>query len=172
LTASAHPTLWFYLPAPLTADTAVELTVQDSRDRDIYSTRFTSPNTASGLMAIAIPTTADSLEVDQSYQWTLAVYCDPGRPFASVSVSGTIQRVALSPTQQAQVEAATPLQQASLYAAEGIWYDAFNTLATLRPTAANQPQFTTSWTELLRQGNLEPLATQPLTTCCLSRSPQ
>ncbi|MBD2461147.1 DUF928 domain-containing protein [Oscillatoria sp. FACHB-1407] len=172
LTTSAHPTLWFYLPHPLTTNTEVELTVQDSRDRDVYSTRFTSPNTASGLMAIAIPTTANALEVNQSYQWTLAVFCDPARPFASVSVSGTLQRVALSPTQQTQLTSATPLQRANLYAAQGIWYDAFNTLAMLRSTAANQPQFTTSWTELLRQGNLEPLAAQPLTSCCLPRPPQ
>jgi hypothetical protein len=172
LTTASHPTFWFYLPYPLTADTDVEFTVQDNSDNAVYSTRFTAPDTASGLMGITIPTTADALNVDQSYQWLLTIYCDPINPFASVSVSGTIQRATLSRTQQSRLASATPLEQANVYAAGGIWYDAFNALAILHPAAANQPPFIASWTDLLQQGNLESLVTQPLTTCCIPQSPQ
>jgi hypothetical protein len=161
LTASAHPTVWFYLPHPITTDTSIEFTVQDRSDHIVYNTRFTLSETPAGLMQIALPATATPLEVGKSYQWTLAIYCDAARPFASVSVSGSIQRVELNPARHTQIEAATPLEQARGYAAAGIWYDALNALATLHPTAAQHPQFLTIWTELLRQGNLDTVATQP-----------
>jgi Domain of Unknown Function (DUF928) len=167
LTVSAYPTFWFYLPHQLTDETAVEFTVQDASDNSLYNTRFTAPNTASGLIKLTIPSAESPLEVNQSYSWTLAIFCDPARPFASVSVSGTIRRVAFESDDQTQLNAASPLEQVNLYAARGIWFDALDTLATLYWADSQPSQLTTTWADLLQQANLEHVAEYPRTECCI-----
>ncbi|MEB3355727.1 MAG: DUF928 domain-containing protein [Synechococcales bacterium] len=166
LTASDHPTFWFSLPTTLTPETAVEFTLQDEFNTPVYTTRFTAPGAQAGLIQIAVPLTAQPLTVNQTYSWALAIYCDPARPFASVSVSGTVKRLALPQAPTSQPATAPSLEQAKVYAAEGFWHDALNTLAVLYRSDAGQPQVAAAWADLLRQGGLEAIANQPITPCC------
>ncbi|NJR41008.1 MAG: DUF928 domain-containing protein [Leptolyngbyaceae cyanobacterium CSU_1_4] len=166
LTTIAHPTFWFYLPSSLTAETSIEFVLQDATDQEIYSTLFKAPDTQPGLISLSVPTTAPPLEIGKSYSWTLVLYCNPAKPSDSVYVQGTVTRTLSSPEQQTQLAAATPLEQARLYAAAGIWYEALTTLAELQRSQPNQAQTTAAWTELLQQVNLESLKAQPISPCC------
>jgi hypothetical protein len=166
LTASDRPTFWFYLPNSMTPETAIEFVVQDEADNYIYQTRFTAPETQSGLISLSLPASSPALEVGKSYSWTLSVYCDRDRPSRTVFVAGTIQRTALDAELQNQLAIATPLERANLLAARGVWYDALATLAELYQAEQNNSQTTTAWLNLLKQANLEPLATAPFTPCC------
>ncbi|MBD3885420.1 DUF928 domain-containing protein [Phormidium tenue FACHB-886] len=166
LTTREHPSFWFYLPSALTAETSIEFVLQDETDQELYRTSFTAPDTQPGLISLAVPTTAPALEIDKAYSWTLVFYCNPAKPSESVYVQGSIQRTDLSPQQQAQLRATTPLEQARLYAADGIWYEALATLADLHRAQPNQPDIKTAWTALLKQVNLESLAEQPISSCC------
>ncbi|MBE9178155.1 DUF928 domain-containing protein [Oculatella sp. LEGE 06141] len=163
LTASEHPTLWFYLPSALTADVAIEFVLQDATDQELYRTQFTS-DTQPGLIRLAVPDTAPAMEPDKPYFWTLAIYCNPARPSESVFVQGTVQRLRLTPNQQRQFAAAAPLERSRLYAASGLWYDSLTMLADLRATDPAQAE--TAWLELLRQVGLEAVAEQPIAPCC------
>ncbi|MBE9228801.1 DUF928 domain-containing protein [Phormidium sp. LEGE 05292] len=165
-TTSDRPTFWFYLPNQLTEQTPIEFVLQDDADNYIYNSRFNAPGTRSGLINITIPDTVKSLEVGKTYSWTLSVYCDPAKPSSSVFVKGTIQRVNLDPTVKNRLQEAAPIEQARIYAANGIWFEALNTLANVYHTNSNQKSIATAWINLLQQAKLEFLTQIPFTSCC------
>jgi hypothetical protein len=74
---------------------------------------------------------------------------------------GWIERVNLSSELQAKLSGKSPTEKASLYASEGIWYDALQILADLRrtqPTSATQG----AWQNLLQSVELNSLVTEPV----------
>jgi hypothetical protein len=162
-TVSDRPAFWFYLPSELTQKTPIEFTLQDATDQYVYSTRF-SAATKSGLVRLAVPATAKPLAVGQSYTWTFSVYCDPAKPSSAVFVQGTIRRVALN--QQGTLGNQTTLQQVKLYAANGIWFDAFDGLAGLYRQEKTKSAVAPTWDSLLQQVELDRLKTAPITDCC------
>lgn len=165
-TTSDRPTFWFYLPKQLTEQTPVEFFVYDANDNKVYNTHFTAPGTRSGLIKLTIPDTAKSLEVGKTYSWTFSIYCDPASPSKAVFVEGTIQRVNPDPNLQNRLQTATSIEQVSLYAANGIWFEALNTLANLYQTNSGQKSIATAWISLLQQAKLESLTQIPFTPCC------
>lgn len=165
-TTSDRPTFWFYLPNHLAAQTPIEFVLLDGNDNYVYNTRFTAPETRSGLISLAIPSTVKSLEVGKSYSWTLSVYCDPAKPSTSVFVNGTIQRVSLDAALQNRLQESAPIEQVNLYAANGIWFDALNTLASLYRTHSAQHLVATAWVSLLQQAKLESLSQVTFSSCC------
>ena len=165
-TTSDRPTFWFYLPNQLTTQTQIEFVLQDSADNYVYHTRFTAPQTQSGLINLPIPANSKPLEVGKTYSWSLSVYCDPSKPSSSVFVTGTIQRVSPDAALQNRLQGATPMEQVNLYAANGIWFDALNILANLYRTHSEQRSVTTAWASLLQQVNLANLSQMPFAPCC------
>ncbi|HZG39470.1 MAG TPA: DUF928 domain-containing protein [Nodosilinea sp.] len=164
-TAQASPSLWVYLPQPLTADTPLELTLQDADDNYLYTTRLEA-ETPAGLIHFEM-TPETPLQLDQLYTWTLVIACDPAQPTESVFVNGTLQPVLLAPGLRAQLAAANGLQQAQIYAANGLWHDALNTLATYQQARPANAQAASAWVNLLRQAGFEALASEPFSPCCL-----
>jgi hypothetical protein len=160
-TSSPHPSFWFYLPEPLTAQASIQFTLLDAADPEAnytYKTTLTAATAKPGLLRLAVPPTAPPLTVGKLYLWTFSLSCN-NKPADAVFVQGLTQRVALSPTLQNQLNASTvPLEQAKLYAANGIWLEAVDLLA-LQQRRANPP--TATWNSLLQQANLQDLATKP-----------
>lgn len=165
-TVSDRPTFWFYLPSELTEKTPIEFTLQDANDRYIYSTRLNAAKTKSGLVRLMIPATAKPLEVGKSYSWTFSVYCDPAKPSSAVFVQGSIQRVALEPPLKSRLPHKVSLQQVQLYAANGIWHEAFDELAELHRQNASDRAISSAWVSLLQQVKLDRLQTASMTDCC------
>jgi Domain of Unknown Function (DUF928) len=127
---------------------------------------FTAPETRSGLINLPIPATIQSLEVGKTYFWTLSVYCDSKQPSKSVFVKGSIERVGLDSDLQNRLQEATPIERASLYAANGIWFEAIDTLAELYRSNWEDNSVATTWMSLLEQVKLESLDGVPFASCC------
>ncbi len=161
-----RPTFWFYLPQALTPQTPIEFTLQDAADTDVYSTRLTVANPQPGLIRLQIPDSAKALEPGKTYTWTFSVYCDPAKPSSAVFVKGMVQRASSDVTAQNRLETAGLMEHARLYAANGIWYDAFDILATLYSGKPSDRQLNSVWTTLLKQVNLSDFSTAPFSPCC------
>ena len=161
LTSSPKPTLWFYLPAPVNADLKAEFVLQNrsSKSSDfVYQTPLTFDTDSPGIVQVAVKTPEPALEADNHYQWTLALYCDPSRPSASVYVTGLLEPVAA----KASAPGLSPFEQAAQDAQDGIWFDSLTALGELRQAAPNNPKFEQAWMELLQQIDLGDLAPAPL----------
>lgn len=108
-----------------------------------------------------------TLAMNNPYAWKFTLYCD-GVPSTTLangtgaadqrvsSVSGQVQRVALTPEQQAKLKAAkTPLEKATVYASAGVWHEAMAILSGLRST---QPQ---EWKDTLHSIGLDSISQAP-----------
>lgn len=165
-TTQATPTLWFYLPHPLTAETRVEFALQDANDEYVDYISLDGPAVPAGLISFTIDPEERSLQPDQPYTWTLVIYCDPTQLTESVFVKGSLSFVALDAGLQNQLANAETLDQAKLYAANGVWFDALNLLAEQYPQRPDEGQLTSAWAALLEQADLDDLIATPFSDCC------
>lgn len=162
-TVAERPTFWFYVPYTLTAKLPVEFVLQDEAQKPVYEATFTAIGTSPGIISFQLPSPAAPLEVNKMYHWYFVVNCDPDDP---IFVEGWIQRSLLNSELKRQLEQATPREQVSLYAANGIWYEAMTSLAELRHANPKDTSLTTDWTGLLQSVGLGAIAQEPIVRCC------
>jgi Domain of Unknown Function (DUF928) len=150
ITSIDRPTFWFYTSyQPPFAGTFV---LQDQTGAVVYESPVTLPETR-GVIRLSLPNTVAALQVDRPYHWFLKIYCQSQSPPDSF-VDGWIQRKAISPTLQNQLANATPQEQVTLYANNGIWFEALSTAAELHRANPND----LNWAELLRSIGLQGIA--------------
>ncbi|MBL1179204.1 DUF928 domain-containing protein [Pantanalinema sp. GBBB05] len=158
LTWAERPTLWVYLPK--TSARQLVLSIREAGNRP-HSQSFLPITGDAGVIGIPVATTASPLEVGKSYQWAVVLVCgdrpSPNDPF----VTAWVQRVVPSKPFSNQPSA---LDRAIQYGAQGVWYDAVTTLATMRRSQPNDRALTKLWTDFLTQPSvgLGTIANEPL----------
>lgn len=145
LTAAAHPTFWFYVPYALTSDEPAEFVLFDDQRRIIYRKQDIVLSNQPGIIGISLPETAPALEIGRMYRWNFQTRCGGEVVF----VEGWIQRTALDAELTAEIDRASPLDRAALYAENGIWYDALTLLGNLRREDPDNLDVLNAWMELL-----------------------
>jgi Domain of Unknown Function (DUF928) len=158
-TIAARPTLMAYLPAS-SANTAT-FSLKDAAGNLLYQQQIAVSGEA-GVMPIALPAAAPALELNQQYQWYVALHVDgelnPSTPY----VDGWIQRVAPSDALQTALQQPDRLKQAEALGAEGLWYDCAATMAALRAEQPDNPALVAQWTELLTSVGLQEVSQVPV----------
>lgn len=155
LTTSKHPTLLFYVP--YSSDEVrygeFSLLVWPEEKKRIYKTRFTLPKTP-GIVSITLPSSPEyALEEGQYYHWYVKFYCQGNTSSQpDLDVNGWVQRVALTPERERQINAATP----------DVWYDGLANLANRLRTSPQDATLRNNWANLLKSINAEDLAQEPL----------
>ncbi len=122
-TIAAHPTVWLYLPHPLPTSTPFKLRLQDAEKTTIYETVLTLDH-GEGLVPVAFPVTEPPLEVGKRYNWQLS--------YDRTKRHGWIERTAPHPEFTNQLAEATRRERILLLAQQGIWFETFHELITLR----------------------------------------
>jgi hypothetical protein len=160
-TVSDYPTFFFYLSQP-NAELA-EFTLEDENGNLIYRQALTIKN-LSGVIGVSIPANKNvpPLEVGKNYIWKFSLVCDPEDRSADKVESGFVRRVELSADILGELENADPRQKTVIYAENGIWQDALNTLAAARRANPNEPVFQTDWESLLDSVRLGAIAKEPI----------
>lgn len=161
VTTAEHPTFWFDVPYRLDNEVTAEFVLQNDSGQDIY--RTTSPelaiaNQTPGVIGISLPETLAPLAVGQTYQWYFKIDCGADSP---LYVQGGIERIALEPAIASQLSTTSPLEQASLYQASEIWYDAVSAIAPLYLAQKADPTLSAAWIELMQSLNLEQIDPMP-----------
>ncbi len=160
-TLAAYPTFFWYLPE--NPATMAEFVLLDSANQEIYKTLL-PVSQKSGVIRLSLPTdqSVPALEVGKTYQWYFSLICDPLDGSANPFTSGLIERIAPDAELTQALAAATPEQQARIYAEAGLWYEAVATLAKLREQEPNNVALLNAWQTLLQSVGLEQVANQPL----------
>lgn len=160
LTTETHPTLYFFVPA-VAAEEAV-FSLKDEKDRDVYQTTIPLSG-QTGIVSVKLPSDAP-LQAGQSYRWSFGLVC-PGQPSQQqpevVFVTGEIRRVEADASLQSQIQQLTPLEQAAVYAQNGIWFNSVGILASLRQSQPDDSMLARKWEELLKSVELQAVARQP-----------
>lgn len=157
LTTSKHPSFWFYVPY-ISPKLPMEFVLQDELNRDVYKSSLNIVHEQAGFVRISIPQTVASLQVGKIYQWFFLVNCDTEAP---PFVKGWLKRVATNFSLPKTLDG-----RVAVYAANGIWYDALDTLAQLRLTNPNDPNLMSNWDILLEAAGIDKIASEPITRCC------
>jgi Domain of Unknown Function (DUF928) len=168
-TVSARPQFWYALPKQVTKRDTLEFVLKDNQGKQIYQTKLKT-EAPKGIINFTLPAIVPELEIGKLYTWSFMVYCDADAFVDKAgSVQGTIQRVTISTKLQNQLTGAkSPVSQASIYAQNGLWFDALSTLAVnMHAQKANDIDL--AWNDLLTQAKLEKVAKLPVTNCCKAR---
>lgn len=158
LTAAARPSFFFYLPP--VGDREVELVLMDGRGMEHYTYRGRAQQ--SGIVRLDLPEEAPALAVGDTYQWYFSVICDPQDRTADLFVRGWVQRVALAPSFEQQLQRAPRSQHPYLYAGAGLWHETLAALVELRQSQPQNKALLVDWLALLQTEGLDQLATEPL----------
>lgn len=152
LTTSGQPTFWFYVPYNPEEIRSVEFSLLTENDkRVIYRVELKLSKTP-GIISISLPSQY-TIEEGRYYHWYLEVYCQQSRSSQpSLYVDGWIERVALTPDRQRQIEAAT----------SDIWYDSLTVLGNRRLASPQDEELKDKWRNLLRAVGWEDLTEEPL----------
>lgn len=164
LTLSQSPTFWFYLPQTLTANQSAEFVLKDEEDQEIYKTKLSGADMPPGIINLRLPSTV-ALKADSNYHWYFVVYCSSQNQNRFIYANGLIRRVE-RPDLEKQLQSAPQEEHSRLYTAEGIWYDALNSLGDRLLVSPQDDKLKQDWTSLLQSVGLENLASEPLSSCC------
>lgn len=142
-------------------------------DTLLYQTEFQISG-ESGIASLKLPDTLNlpPLEVGQPYRWYVSLMCNPLDPVHNITISGWVERSALAPQVQDRLEQLQGRDRAELFAQEGLWFDALETLADLRCGDPNNPDLLNEWSALLQDDDiaLANLVETPLLQQCTSFS--
>lgn len=157
LTASERPDFWFYVPYDLTNFKA-EFILRDGAGEPIYqlaSSDFSPTNISPGIVRLSLPATVAPLEIGQVYQWSFRIYCNSEVP---ILLNGGIERLPLDSALSQQLETASPLDKARLYAENGFWYDAITVSGDYWRSRPREADAVNAWKQLLQSLGIEDVA--------------
>lgn len=162
-TVSANPSFFVYLPQ--TSAESAEFILQDTQSQSALYQKTVKLTKSGGVVRVALPKDNGlALEVGHQYHWSFTLLCDPEDASSNLFVEGIIQRVEPSSGFVTQVAAAQPIDQLSLYAANGYWFEALDGLAQLRQQQPQDSGLLQDWTDLLAAVKLDMMAQEPLLT--------
>ena len=158
-TVEARPTFFVYLPP--TASSEVFFSLQDEQGNHHYQATLNIAGRG-GVVSVTLPDEAPELKVGKNYMWFFAPIEPNGilRP-DNPGVTGWVKRVE-SLTQDGQNSSLSPIELATEYAQQGIWYDTLNILVAAKLAQPNDATLVSEWQELLEQVELDAIATQPI----------
>ncbi len=157
-TITEHPSFLFYVPYPSDFASGEFVLEDEAQNQTIYKTSLTG---TPGVVNLRLPSKTRPLEIGKRYRWYLNIYCQQDNQIIA-NVEGYVKREQLKPAFKTQLEKATPRQRITLYAANGIWYEALSAASELRRPNLQDP----SWTALLQAVGLNDFATEPRVECC------
>ncbi|MDJ0553754.1 MAG: DUF928 domain-containing protein [Microcoleaceae cyanobacterium MO_207.B10] len=155
-TVSERPTIFVYVPKMSARE--IFFSLQDEQRNTIYQTKL-KVSGDEGIVSFTLPPEAPELEMGKNYVWFFAPIEPNGvlRP-DNYHVDGWIKRVE-TPTDAIDAETnSAPIEQASLYARYGIWYDTLEILISAKQDQPNNTILAREWRELLEQVGLKNIA--------------
>ena len=153
LTTKEQPTLYWYASEPVPAKLEVTLINDDDIDPALEEVVAT-PGKA-GIQSIDLAKTGAKLATGKEYRWFVSVIADPGQRSNDVVASGTIQRIALSDALKSEIDGADEHALAGIYAKEGVWYDAIDSLTRMIDKSPGDSGLQQQRTALLEQVGLQ-----------------
>jgi hypothetical protein len=167
LTINARPTFWFYLPQTQSKTLEFSLFEKTPNVLGEYKTgiyQVSLPIDRQGIVtSYTLPANAPALNSGKTYEWAIALVCDPNNRQRDLNASSVIMRVELSAEMLNDIKQTPVLEQADIFAQMGIWSDLLTSLVTSLSASPNPTQ--KLWQDLLRSDSvkLEKIADQPLT---------
>ena len=127
LTAQESPTLFWYQSQP--ADVPLEVAVLvENQAQPVLRVRWNDAHRA-GIQKLRLSDLNVKLQPGIEYEWVVALVVDPENRSQDVIASGFIKRMEPSVEQTATLAQTTAREKPSVFAEQGLWYDALESLS-------------------------------------------
>jgi hypothetical protein len=156
LTTLEQPSLFWFQSKP--ADAKFELTLLEEAKVKPIVQFMVERSTKAGIQRLKLSDHGVKLTPGVEYQWIVALVTDPDNRSSDLVASGVIKRIEPTADLKEKVAKTTPASQASVYAQEGIWYDALSTLSDQIDAHPEDKTLRESRADLLRQVGLKAAA--------------
>ena len=153
LTTQAQPALYWYTKKPAAAHFEIALIDEDAID-PLLELEI-DKEAAAGIQRLDLKEHGISLQPGVAYKWSVALIRDASSRSADIVSSGVIKRVEPDAALEKRIDASSGTERVALYAGEGIWYDALDTLSTLIAQSPEDRNLADMRTALLDQVGLE-----------------
>jgi hypothetical protein len=155
-TTQEQPSLFWFQSRPATAK--FELTVlEENNVKPLVQFSVDRPST-SGIQRLRLSDHNAGLAPGVEYQWIVALITDSDNRSTDLVASGVIKRVEPSSELKEKIAKSAPEDLASLYAENGIWYDALAVLSDRIEARPEDKDLRRSRAELLEQVGLKAAA--------------
>jgi Domain of Unknown Function (DUF928) len=148
LTAAMRPTFWFYIPYKPNKRAFGKFRLLDEAENIVYITDVPNNGTAE-ITSIDLPQNL-ALQIGQKYRWVLSFACSSTSTQASTIVNGFIERVAMAPQLEQQLNVATSRERILIYGENGLWFDMLTALITELRNQPQSGQLAEDWEDLLK----------------------
>lgn len=159
LVLAERPTFLFYVPK--TSAQTAEFVLDDVQSAQRLVRAVIKIPASPGIYSFT-PDLSTPLQLDREYAWVFSMVCGAEGDVEDALVRGRVRRIKAEAALVSQLDKATPLEQVTLYAKAGIWFEAVNGLVALRSTNPNDPELMAAWQKLLQSVGLEAISTAPL----------
>ena len=127
LTTRSQPTLYWYLSEP--ANARLDVTVTNDKNIDPLLEQVIGIPKTAGIQSLDLAKVGTTLKPGVEYRWFVSLTPDETQRSNDVVASGTIEYIKPDAALASKVASADELTQARLYAEDGIWYDAIDSLS-------------------------------------------
>ena len=129
LTTKEQPTLYWYTSEPVSS--SLELTMINDTKIEPELEKVIKTSGAAGIQSIKLSDTQIKLEPGIEYRWFVSVLAEKGQRSNDIVASGTIQRIIPEGDLHKAITAADESGLVEVYAQQGIWYDAIDSLSEM-----------------------------------------
>ena len=157
-TASAQPSLFWYVDQVPDASFRIEFTLLDEEGVEPLVEKVLATPTRAGIHRIRLADYGVQLVPGSEYEWSVALVLDPNERSKDIVATGWIDRVEPSEQLVSRLASESRAEVAAVYAAEGLWYDAVAALSDEIDRAPADARLQQQRADLLRQVGLDEAA--------------
>jgi len=141
LTASAGPSLYWYLSKPVAVRVEVAVISEDAID-PLLEVAFDAGT--AGINRVSLADHGIEIAEDTEIEWSVAIVVDPAQRSKDIFTTGALKRVAAESALTEKLASASAEDRIGLYAEHGLWYDAIEAVSKLIDAAPGDAR----WREL------------------------
>ena len=156
LTTKQQPTLYWYTSEPVLSK--LELTMINDNSVDPQLEKVVASSRSAGIQSIDLSETQTKLEPGLEYRWFVSVIADQDQRSNDIVASGTIQRIIPDTELSTAIAAADESSLIAIYAQQGIWYDAIDSLSQMSSKLPGDKSLIEQRATLLEQVGLQSAA--------------
>jgi hypothetical protein len=152
LTTQAQPTLYWYTHNPMAVSFKLFMNKEDGIDT-LLEIR-TGNNKVAGIQQLDLGDHKISLQPEVTYQWTVTTVTENASELTGVIANGLIERFEPGEGLTHRIERSEGIDLVTVYAYEGIWYDALETISSMIEKSPKDQSLVTIRASLLDQVGL------------------
>jgi Domain of Unknown Function (DUF928) len=164
-TFSARPIFLWNMPALEVDSPEVRFQLSEigtETTRTVYEARLQDLPRQGGLIKMQLPEGAPALTMNQSYQWSVTVVCNPDDLTGTLYANAEILRVEPKDGLLKTFLSTSTHKNTLIYAAAGYWHETLASLATLIQNDPENKEAKANWKQLLEIAGFGQIANQPL----------